>query len=606
MKFTIKNKLIIYAFSIFLILNLIGAFTQFANSRISDYDLIQSNLSSVWSKTLQLRVAEKNYILRDTRNPEYYESNQSRYLSDFSNQMNAIDSLMNHLRNHELMTDEGKQADIRNVSDLLKQYDRDFDSLSRAIYVKGFKDFGMIGDMRSKIHDLEGRIETDREKVFMLTLRRHEKDYLLRSDPKYRDRLNGVYDEMRASVSDKPGLVLSLDEYQKMFNQIVDLDERIGYSDTTGMYGQLYRTVNQVEPAVSSLLREEVARSKNQQHAFLVSIYVVIFIGIIISVLASLIVIRSINNSVDLARKVINKVSKGKLNFDVSTEKRDEIGELIQDLMLMVTKVKEVVQVVVNSGNFINNASRELSNSSGVMSDGASQQASSAEEISSSMEQITSSIHQNADYANETKEIAVEGSSFMAESKDLVSKTTDSMNSITDKISVIEEISRRTNILALNAAIEAARAGAHGKGFAVVSAEIRRLAERTQEAANEIDRESAESIGISKRSKELILQTLPHIERTSELVLKISTASNDQNSGATEINGALNGLSQTIQQNAAIAEQMEANSKELHSHAKALLETISFFDVKAEELHGIRKKESSWKKRMRRRMKIAS
>lgn len=606
MKLTIKNKLIIYAVSIFLILNLIGAFTQFANSRISEYDLIQNDLNSIWSKTLQLRVAEKNYILRETRNPDYFRTNESNYINEFDAQMNSIDSLLDQLKNFDLMITEQKQAKIFGVSNLLNRYKHDFDSLTKAIYVKGFKDYGMIGEMRSKIHDLEGRIGADHEKVYMLTLRRHEKDYLLRSDPKYRDRLNSIYAEMRGQVLYNPELVYSLDEYNKIFNQIVDLDKRIGYSDTTGMYGQLYKTVSKVEPAVSSLLKEEVRRSQQQQHGFLISIYGVILIGIAISVIASLIVIRSINKSVDLARKVINKVSKGKLNFEVEDEGRDEIGELIKDLMQMVIKVKEVVQVVVNSSNFINTTSRELSNSSGMMSDGASQQASSAEEISSSMEQMTSSIHQNSDYANETKEIAVEGASFMTESKELVSKTTDSMNSITNKISVIEEISRKTNILALNAAIEAARAGVHGKGFAVVSAEIRRLAERTQEAANEIDKESAESIGISQRSKELILQTLPHIERTSELVLQISSASNDQNSGAIEINSALNGLSQTIQQNAAIAEQMEANSKELYSHANALIETISFFDVQPDKLHGIRRKESSWKKRMKRRMKLAS
>jgi methyl-accepting chemotaxis protein len=151
------------------------------------------------------------------------------------------------------------------------------------------------------------------------------------------------------------------------------------------------------------------------------------------------------------------------------------------------------------------------------------------------------------------------------------------MKEIAGKISIIEEIARQTNLLALNAAIEAARAGEHGKGFAVVASEVRKLAERSQGAAGEINELAKTSVQVAEKAGNMLAKIVPDIQRTADLVQEINAASNEQNAGAGQINKAVQQLDTVIQQNASASEEMASTSEELLGQAEQLINTISFF-----------------------------
>jgi len=160
-----------------------------------------------------------------------------------------------------------------------------------------------------------------------------------------------------------------------------------------------------------------------------------------------------------------------------------------------------------------------------------------------------------------------------------VEETLSAMKTIANKIAIVEEIARQTDLLALTAAIEAARAGEHGKGFAVVAAAVRRLAERSAEAAGEISKHSVNSVAVAEKAGKLLGQIVPAIQKTTHLVQEITAASNEQNTGAEQVNAASQQLNQVVQQNSSAAEEMSSTSEELSSQAMQLQEAISFFKI---------------------------
>jgi methyl-accepting chemotaxis protein len=202
------------------------------------------------------------------------------------------------------------------------------------------------------------------------------------------------------------------------------------------------------------------------------------------------------------------------------------------------------------------------------------------------MEEMAANIKQNSDNAQQTEKIAIKSAEDAREGGKAVAETVGAMKEIAGKISIIEEIARQTNLLALNAAIEAARAGEHGKGFAVVASEVRKLAERSQTAAGEINKLSATSVQIAEKAGEMLARIVPDIQKTADLVQEINAASNEQSSGAGQINKAIQQLDQVIQRNASASEEMASTSAELLSQAEQLQSTIAFFRIDSSMVRG--------------------
>ncbi len=266
-------------------------------------------------------------------------------------------------------------------------------------------------------------------------------------------------------------------------------------------------------------------------------------------------------------------------NLLVELKERSDKDELMKALIAMVRQLTSVISEVKGAADNVAAGSQELSFGAETLSQGASEQAAAAEEASSSMEQMTANIRQNADNAQQTEKIAIKSADDAKAGGKAVAKTVSAMQEIAGKITIIEEIARQTNMLALNAAIEAARAGVHGRGFAVVASEVRKLAERSQQAAREISDLSASSVDVAERAGAMLARIVPDIQKTSELVQEINAASREQDSGAGQINKAIQQLDQVIQQNASAAEEMASTAEELSSQAEQLQGAVAFFRI---------------------------
>ena len=310
--------------------------------------------------------------------------------------------------------------------------------------------------------------------------------------------------------------------------------------------------------------------------------YIVLVVGIISFAAAFFVffifaryISTGIKKGVDLA----THVSQGDLTATIDINQKDEIGQLADALRTMMERLRTIVGDVHGAADNVAAGSEQMSSTAEQMSQGASEQAAAAEEASSSMEQMAANIRQNADNAQQTEKIAVKSAQDARDGGQAVDDTVSAMKIIAEKIAIIEEIARQTDLLALNAAIEAARAGEHGKGFAVVAAAVRRLAERSAEAAGEISKLSVDSVQVAEKAGKLLGQIVPDIQKTAQLVQEITAASNEQNTGASQINTAIQQLNQVVQQNASAAEEMSSTAEELSSQAMQLQEAIAFFKI---------------------------
>lgn len=278
----------------------------------------------------------------------------------------------------------------------------------------------------------------------------------------------------------------------------------------------------------------------------------------------------------------IQEIGKGNLDIEIDSEilnKKSEIGLLGKSSDSTVKKLREVVSGVDAILDSINAASHQLSASSQQLAQGANEQASAVEEVSSTIEQITASIEQNTDNARQTEKISMLAYDGIKSVVDKSEKATVANKTIADKIQIINDIAFQTNILALNAAVEAARAGEHGKGFAVVAAEVRKLAERSKVAAEEIVTLADEGYKLSDEARHQLTETMPNIEKTTNLVQEIAASSMEQNNGTSQINTAVQQLNSVTQQNASSSEELASNAEEMTAQTQTAADLISFFKL---------------------------
>lgn len=272
---------------------------------------------------------------------------------------------------------------------------------------------------------------------------------------------------------------------------------------------------------------------------------------------------------------IASRLSEGDLTVEAPVlSEQDRLGialnRMVKKLRHIILSLRGVADGVASGGAQLQAASKQVSA-------GANDQAVSVQETAAAMEQMAAAIRQNADAST----VTLQTSTHLAEDAQTCAKamqhTATAMRDIAEKSFAVEEIARKIDLLALNAAVEAARAGEHGKGFAVVAAEVSKLAELSKDAATAIQQSSIEGRDTAENTNRMLTALLPDIEKAKDLVKGIQIASEEQATGAQQVNVAIRRLDEVTQSNASTAEEVAATASLLAEHARELQKEISWF-----------------------------
>lgn len=330
--------------------------------------------------------------------------------------------------------------------------------------------------------------------------------------------------------------------------------------------GNLYITISNTVISINS----------EGAYSFFMAMVVNSIVTVIFLALFALVIKRPLRILVE----TMGAFSKGdfsKRTVDLESNKGNEIGELNRGIEDLRKSFATVLKSVSSNALSIQQACTTLSISSRNLSATVNDNASSLEEISSSMEEMVSNISANVENTQKTEGIAKKANNSVIIGNKSVGDALGLMNEISEKIQIINEISFETNVLALNASVEASRAGELGRGFAVVASEIRRLAEHSKEASTEIKEMTARGSIMSGEATDQLNDILPLMDQTTVNIQEINVASMEQNSGADQINNAVQSMNKVTQQNAVIADEMMQNSESILATANVLLHHIKQF-----------------------------
>ncbi|TWX68628.1 methyl-accepting chemotaxis protein [Colwellia demingiae] len=617
----IKNKLIANTGILVLAMILMLVLLNYESSALQHDINIAKSIGNIKASVLELRHDEKDFSAHK----------KLKYSDHFNKQMKNVQQQINTLSD-DFAAVNLSMPELTSMGNILVQYQTQFTNIVRLQKKIGLDaKSGLYGELRVAVHSVETLIGNDnyRLRSEMLQLRRNEKDFMLRLDDKYVDKLNKNVSKLLTTVqasdfssSKKQKVNNLIKAYQNAFSNLVMSQKELGYNDKMGVMNEMRNVVYQVDIELKKLLTHSEAAVKEDVNFINTLAYSLFTVVLVVALVSAWLIGKSILNRISNLQSSMNSIAQSNdLTIEVDVSGGDELSEMATVFNHMLTNFRSLIVEVNHSVNTLNTATGSLAENIYNANEGVETQmqqtdlvATAVTEMVATVDEIATNTREAAHKAEVTNSNAGKGkagveqtinqigqlSEKLLDSENVVKELEKESVTIASVLGVIRGIAEQTNLLALNAAIEAARAGEQGRGFAVVADEVRTLASRTQDSTQEIET----IIGLlQKRTQEIVTlmaecrnqgeesaeqassagAMLDEITQDVALIMDmnsaIATAIQEQSTVASEVNQHVVMIRDVTEQSGDSAKQNEKMSGELSQQAQVLTTEVSRFTV---------------------------
>lgn len=633
---TKMRSLLLFIISFILILGGISysAITNLVNKKIP---MLLDN-DNIYKLVLEMRKDEKDFLLREQTNLEFFKTEKSKYIDSFELNYEKLNNKIESLKDYKEISNNPEEIKkLEQLTSLVQEYHNGFLKVADKTKIRGFKDYGLVGELRNSVHQVESALEKlpqhQELEVLMLNARRAEKDYLLRKDITYTKKLAAVILDFKASVNGssyseqiKANLNLLMDKYKNSFDKLVEIDKQTGIDEKEGLMKEYRDTVHKIEPLIEDIHKNNIETvnkvTRNSLITIIIIIAIILFAATLIGMYIAGTIIKSINKTNDMLKNISE--GEGDLTQRLDINSKDEMGTLSKWFNLFIEKIRALIVKVKENSRILSKASEELTivmeqankgiesiaNEVNIVSNRLQENANAVEEAVTSIKEMTS----NSEIISKEVENTVKVSGDILHSANIGSKNikevvesnikvkeyTDnvydcmkelkiSSERISEVVYLITGIAEQVNLLALNAAIESARAGEYGKGFAVVAEQIRKLAEESKEATSSISLLINEIQQKSNNADASIAEGQGLVKISVEKANHINVEFNNILGSIEEINEKINMISNSSKKQFVIAEETErimnnisrtvqSNASSVEEINSALEEEVSAFE----------------------------